>query len=52
MDRLFYVDCHGPKKSGILDQPDEKIQLEFFKKLSWPQLLTNFDEILTFCLPY
>ena len=52
MDRLFYVDCHGPKKSGIPDQPDEKIRFEISKKLSWPQLLTNFDEILTLCLPY
>ena len=51
MDRLFDVDGHGPKKSRILDQPDEKIQFEIFDKLSWPQLLTNFYEILTSCLP-
>ena len=51
MDRLFDVDGHGPKKSSILDQPDEKIQFEIFDKLSWPQLLTNFYEILTSCLP-
>ena len=51
MDRLFDVDGHGPKKSRILDQPDEKIQFEIFDKLSWPQLLTNFYEILTLCLP-
>ena len=40
------------KKSINLDQPDEKIQFEIFKTLSGSQLLTNFDEILTFCLPY
>ena len=51
MDRLFDVDGHGPKKSRILDQPDEKIHFEIFDKLSWPQLLTNFYEILTSCLP-
>ena len=52
MDRLFDVDGHGPKKSRILDQLDEKIQFEIFKTLSWSQLLTNFDEILTLCFPY
>ena len=40
------------KKSINLDQPDEKIQFEIFKTLSWSQLLTNFDEILTLCLSF
>ena len=52
MDRPFYGVGQGDKKSGNLDQPDEKIQFELFKTLSWSQLLTNFDDILTFCLPY
>ena len=26
MDRYFYVDCPETKKSGIRDQPDEKIR--------------------------
>ena len=42
MDRSFYVDGHEPKKTGIPDQPDEKIWFKILKKLSWLYFMTIF----------
>ena len=52
MDRYFHVDGHELKKSGIPDQPDEKIWFEIFKWLSWPQFWTNFYDFHILCSEY
>ena len=46
----FFMVCNmATKKSGIPDQPVEKIRFEIFKTLSCLHFLAKFNEFLIFC---